>query len=469
MKPRLASVICLLFIASRVAALAGSENKAPRSSRDLTLDQAVELAMRQNPQILKQKQEIERTRGVIIEVRAQALPRIAVASSYTQQDRNLIEKIPDQPAFFQQDTNWSVSMQATQLIYSGGQVSAALRAARIQQDSSLYSLRDTIDQIIALVRTQFYQVLLDRALITVQEQSVRLLGDQLKDQQNRYEAGTVPRFNVLRAEVALANAQPDLIRARNNFDIAQLQLAKTLGLEYETQRPGQSPLNAVGELLVVQRNPTLKESVALAKERRPFLKVQRQAILSQVEQIKVALAGYQPRISANGGYEMLNRRYSQQLTDNVNGWFYGATGTWNIWDGLETHGKVKQARAQLESAKITYDDSVRQVELEVQQAYDQIQQAKKLMQSQLKNVEQAVEALRLASERLAAGAGTQLDVLDARTALTQAQTTELQARYDYNVALAEFDRATGAETEYADTFDDPLARGKSHAPAKSTH
>ena len=468
MKPRLVPVICLLFIASHAAALAGAENKAARSSRDLTLEQAVELAMRQNPQILKQKQEIERTRGAVIEVRAQALPRIAVGSNYLQRDPNLTERIPLSTP--QSDTEWNVTIKAQQLIYSGGQVGAALRAARIEQDSSLYALRDTIDQVIAQVRKQFYQVLLDRALITVQEESVRLLGNQLKDQQNRYEAGTVPRFNVLRAEVALANAQPDLIRARNNFDIAQLQLARTLGLEYETQRPGQSPLNAVGELLVVQRNPTLKESVALARERRAFLKVQRQAILSEVEQIKVALAGYQPRINANGGYEIISKRFgAPSLIDNVNGWFVGASGDWNIWDGLETNGKVKQARARLESAKINYEDSVRQVELEVQQAYDQIQQAKKLMQSQLKNVEQAVEALRLASERLAAGAGTQLDVLDARTALTQAQTTELQARYDYNVALAEFDRATGAETVYAETFDDPLARGKSRAPAKPTH
>jgi outer membrane protein TolC len=443
----------MMMVATAVAG-----EKQPDRSRDLTLTQAVELAIRQNPQILKQKQEIERTRGLVIEVRAQALPRVAVASSYTQQDENLIETFPFGATTLQQDTNWNVSIQATQLIYSGGQTNAALRAARIAQDSSLYALRDTIDQVISQTRTEFYQVLLNRALITVQEESVRLLSDQLKDQRNRYEAGTVPRFNVLRAEVELANVQPELIRARNNFEISQLRLAKTLGLEYETQRPGQSPLNAVGELVITPRNPSLSESVAMAKERRAFLKVQRQSILSQVEQIKVALAGYHPRINANAGYEIVNRRFSQDLTDNVNGWFFGATGNWNIWDGLETYGKVKQVRAQLESAKINYDDSVRQVELEVQQAYDNIQVAKKTIQSQLKNVEQANEALRLANERLAAGAGTQLDVLDARTALTRARTTELRARYDYNAAVAEFDRVTGAETEYADTFDDPLTR-----------
>ena len=89
-------------------------------------------------------------------------------------------------------------------------------------------MRNTIDQVIATVRQQFYTVILNKALIGVQEESVSLLESQLKDQQNRFEAGTVPRFNVLQAEVALANQQPALITARNNFRIAQIQLAEPL-------------------------------------------------------------------------------------------------------------------------------------------------------------------------------------------------------------------------------------------------
>ena len=119
---------------------------------------------------------------------------------------------------------------------------------------------------------------------------------------------------------------------------------------------------------------------------------------------------------------------------------------------------MKQARARLESSKVNYDDSVRQVDLEVQTAYAQLQQARETIESQGKNVEQALEAVRLAQERLSAGAGTQLEVLDARVALTRARTTELQARSDYNTALAEFDRATATDTVYDDTFKDPLAK-----------
>ena len=468
---------------------------------DLSLDAAVQVALQQNPNILKALQQIEVTRGQIIEVRAQALPHIAVNSSYNQQAKSLLESgsrggssgsaatvdasqfaaIPgvtasaaqqiagalesslggnsqSQSSFSANDKSWRVTVQATQTLYAGGQVRAALKIARFTDDSSYFSLRDTLDQTISTVRQQFATVLLTRALITVQEESVRLLQDQLKDQGNRFEAGTVPRFNVLQAEVALANQQPSLISARNNYLIAQYQLAKTLGLDPGPQ--GKPTFHATGSLDIHERPLGLAHAIQLGLERRPFLKVQRLAILIQKEQIKVALAGYKPQLNASGGYELRNSRLSEQLDDTVDGWFFGISGKWNIFDGLETYGKVKSARAKLESAKINYDDSAHQVELEVQQSCANLQTARETIRSQQKTVEQALEAVRLATERLAAGAGTQLDVLNAQVQLTTARSTELQARANYNTALAEFDRVTATDTVYAETFDDPVARGR---------
>jgi outer membrane protein TolC len=465
---------------------------------DLTIDQAVQVALRQNPEVLKQLEEIKRTRGQVIEVRAQALPHLTTNGSWSQQDERLLERrgssssgeipiivvppvqgtgtIPPQfdlgalqktlrkelggggsisngPS----DKSWQVDVQVTQVIYNGS-VGPAIKIAKFTEDSSYYQLRDTIDQIVAQTRTQFYNVLLTRALIKVQEESVQLLSDQLKDQQNRFEAGTVPRFNVLRAEVELANQQPQLITARNNYLIAQLQLAKTLGLE--PGRGGKPTFNCVGQFDISDRPMSLEKSLEVARERRSFLKIQRQQILVAKEQIKVEVAGYQPRLDFNAGYELRNSQLSRDIDDTVDGWFYGVTGSWNIFDGLQTYGRVKQARAQLETAKINYDDSVLQVELEVQQSFANLRAAREVIRSQQKNVEQATEALRLANERFSAGAGTQLDVLDARVALTQAQTTEIQSRAAYNTELAEYDRVTATDTVYAEMFPDPLVLRK---------
>ena len=444
---------------------------------NLTLQRAIELGLRQNPDLLRALKEIERTRGQVIEVRAQALPHVVAEANYFQQDKYLLERGGGSPASSNftdasgntvtfgsgsdasgsvgGDKSWQASIEVRQLLYSGGQVGAALKIAKYTEDQAYFQLRDTVDRVIATIRSQFYLVLLNRKLITVAEESIALLGDQLKDQQNRFEAGTVPRFNVLQAEVALANSQPDLIRARNNYLVAQLELSRTLGLEASKSATGKPTFQAVGDLRAIERRVSLQNALTAARAQRPFLKAQQQNISIEEQQITVAKAGLKPQVSANAGWEIRNSRRTDDLSKEVNGWYYGINGTWNIFDGFETKGRVIQAQSRLASARITYADSVLQVELEVQQAYARLQEARELIASQEKVVEQADEALRLARERLAAGAGTQLDVLNAQVALTRARTTQQQALYDFNVALAEFDRATGANTVYDNTFVDP--------------
>jgi len=355
-----------------------------------------------------------------------------------------------------QDKSWDITLQVTQAVYTGGQFEAARHIAKLTQDSAYYQLRDTVDQVVAQVREQFYLVLLNRALITVSEEAVRLAEDQLKDQQNRFQAGTVPRFNVLTAEVALANTKPTLIRARNDYLVTQVQLAKLIGLD---PGPGGQPeFFCIGELGMSHRHISLNDALTLARARRPFLKVQRQTMLIDAESVKLEMAGYKPRIDAHAGVEARDNEFSSDVGNVVTGWFFGVTGSWNIFDGFQTYGRVKQARARLEQARINYEDSVRQVDLEVQTAYANLEAARETIESQQKNVESALEALRLAKERFAVGAGTQLEVLAAEESLTQARTTELQARSDFNRSLAELDRATATNTAYAEGFRDPLAK-----------
>jgi outer membrane protein len=467
----------VMFLA--VQANGGERMVATNSSapRRFTLNEAILTALQQNPTILIARQEIERTKGLFIQVRAAALPQIIATAQFQDLDPHLQHVNPGRQtnlapevsvSEFGAERTYSLEIAANQVIFSGGRVPGQISSASFQRDSSYYSFRNTIDQVVATVRQQFYLVLLDRALIGVQEESVRLLQSQLQDQQNRFEAGTVPRFNVLQAQVALSNQIPQLITAQNNYRISQLQLAKTLGLDFDPRRGDQAPLEAVGELVYVPREMPITKAITLAKENRPFLKQQKAIVLSNNSQVGVARSGYFPQINATAGTDFR----SSPLTDNIraarSGYIFGATGTWAIWDWGATYGQVKQARAILEESKVTLDDDVRQVELEVQQAFSNLLQGKQLIQSQEKNVEQATEALRLATARLDAGAGTQLEVLDARVQLTTAQSTQLQALYTYNAAVAEFDRATATEVKYSACVDEPGTRSKLRSDPKPT-
>ncbi len=419
----------------------------------LRMEDAINLALAQNLDILKAIREIERAQGSVVSARAAALPHLALNSRYAYTDPELI--VAGARAFTQSNS-WNVDFTVTQNIYSGGRVSASIAEKKFLKSAAYFTLRDTIDKVIGQVRQQFSDVLVKKALIEVSNESVELASQQLKDAQNRFNAGTVPRFNVLRAEVEVASVRPQLIRAKNEHLIAQLQLAKTLALEAAVT--GKPPFECAGELDISERSLDLANALALARARRPSLKALREQILAEKEAIKQANAGFKPQIDLSGGYRFQNNPATLHLDEHMEGYFLGVTGSWKIFDSFETMGLVAQAKAKFRSATLAYEDSVRQVELDVQKSFADLTQYRETIESQQKNVQQALEALRLAQERLSAGAGTQLEVLDARVALTRARTTELQARGEYVRSLAEFDRATATETVYQEEFNDPLAK-----------
>src|SRR6266516_1561321 len=479
---------------TRASTGTGSAGRVPT----FTLNQAILTAHQQNPTLLNAEQEIKRTKGVIIQVRAQALPQVNARAQFEWIDPNLtgarifgtnttttpgtttggaaasMESPASQVRDVQpplaaasptpsitnaeaSDISYSISVLGSQLIFNGTTFNQ-IRGTFFQRDSAYFAFRNVLDQLIATVKTQFYQIVVNRELVKVNEQSVHLLEAQLKDQQNRFEAGTVPRFNVLQAEVALYNQLPLLITAQNNLRISKIVLAKTLGLDFQPRRGESPPLEVVGEMPYIPRTISLANAIELGKERRPFLKQARANVLNQKEQVRAAAGQWLPTITTTGGGEWISSPTNSSWHDISKGWSAQVQGSLPIWDSGAIAGQVIQQRALLFEAKNTYDDDVRQVELEVQTAYSNLQQNQELIKSQEKNVEQAEEALRLAKARLDAGAGTQLDVLNAQVQLLTAQSTRLQALFGYNSSLAEFDRVTGAQSTYSEMFADLAPR-----------
>jgi outer membrane protein TolC len=496
----LSAVMLLAVQANGGERVVATDSSAPRR---FTLNEAILTALQRNPTLLIAEQEIKRTQGVIIQIRAQMLPHINASGNFDWTDPNLIgarilggtatgtgttpgstatgaaaslvDSPPSQvrdvagPALAarsstpsitniqETDVSYNISVLGTQLIFNGT-TWPSIRGTFFQRDSAYFAFRNILDQLIATVKTQFYQIVVNRELIKVQEESVNLLDSQLKDQQNRFEAGTVPRFNVLQAEVAYYNQLPLLITAQNNYRISQLTLAKTLGLDFQPRRGENPPLEVIGEMPYVPRAIALADAIELGKQRRPFLKQARANVLNQRQQLRAATGQWLPTITTTGGGEWVSSPTNSSWHDISKGWIAQVQGSLPIWDSGQIYGQVKQQRALLSEAEFTYQDDARQVELEVQTAYSNLQQNMELIKSQEKNVGLAEEALRLAKARLDAGAGVQLDVLNAQVQLLTAQSTQLQALFGYNSSLAEFDRATGAQSTYTESFDNLAPR-----------
>lgn len=409
---------------------------------DISLPFTLDYALEHSFAILQAKQRIQEQYGVELEVAASVRPAISLNSRYSEQDEQLVG--------FENasESDWLVSLQIRQTLFAGGGLGAAIRAQRALSQAALYELQVQVEATLQEVQTRYYDVLLARETIQVEEQNIDLLKQQLANTESRFAAGAVSHFDVLQANVSLANAQPAIIRARNRLRVAVAELKQSIGYA----APGTDQiehLRFIGALEVNLQAYDLSESLAIARQRRPELKQLSLIADARKAGIDVARAGFWPRLDLVGSYD-LRRSYDSddaRFEDPEDGWFVGLESTWPIWDSGATRGRVVQARSQLRQNQLTLREAGLAIEVEVRRALSELQGAAELVLAAREVSGQAEEALRLANERYTVGNSTFLDTLQARVALTEARNNELQANYSYLISTVNLKRAIG-ETEY---------------------
>jgi outer membrane protein len=441
--PRVGLIWLALTLATpaQIQAQSSSTNLPGWLTQPMSLADTLNVVLQNNRAIRKSQHDLEAAHGIALQTRAIVIPKVQATGNYTTTDRHQLEQFFGQPI----DRNrWNAGIQVVQSIYEGGRMVSSWRAAKLTKEQAFLQHQTILADTLLATRVAYYDILLAAQNIVVREASVNLLSKELDEQQRRYEAGTVPRFNVLRAEVAVANARPALIRARNDHRIAKNNLADLLGYELPREVWENIPLQLTDTLEVAPFSIKLPEAIAQALERRTELGALRKAEQLRREDIVSARAGRLPSLQGFAGWGWRDSSLDTDLSHDVDGWQVGAELSWSIFDGQLTKGKIVQAKAEHEKSLVELDDRGSKIELEVRTAYSIFVQANEVLESQKKVQEQADEALRLAKSRAEAGTGTQLDVLSAETALTEARTTQVQAQYDYAVAVSRLERAIGA-------------------------
>lgn len=444
MKKTIPSLLFLLLCLARTSA-ASDTNSAPGwLTRPLSLLECANIALEQNATILKAQSDLESAYGVVVQTRAIALPQLSANGQYRYTETRAIESFPGTSV---PNQNWTTALQLVQTIYSGGKLVAAVKAAKVTKEQALAQYQSTLQDTLLSVRLAYYDILLAAEQIVVNQASVNLLQKELDDQQHRYDAGTVPHFNVLRAKVSLANARPALLQAQNNYRIAKNALCNLLGYNLPRDIWENIPLTLTDKLDAQPYDINLSDGIQQALEKRPELVALRKTEELQRLNITDAASGYQPQLQVFAGYTWFNEQYGNpepSLNNYLDGWNAGAQVSWDIFDGMLTRGKVAQAKAQYQKSKTAVEEEGRTIELEVRTAYSDFLEAQEVLESQKTVLEEAEESLREANARADAGTGTQLDVLDAENQLTQARSTNAQALHDYDAARAEYQRAIGA-------------------------
>src|SRR5215469_1727191 len=449
-----AALFCL-DLSGRVFAQTTNTDLPGWMTRPLSMLDALNVALQQNATILKAQNDLQASYGIVVQTRAIALPQLTANGQYKYTQPSAVETLPFQ-GFVNANQGWNAGFQLVQSIYDGGRLTAAFRAAKLTKQQALADYQTKVQDTLLSTRLAYYDALLAREQIAVHEASVKLLQNEVDDQQRRYKAGTVPQFNVLRADVQLANERPLLIRAQNSYRVAKNNLSNFLGYNLPRDVWEDIPMDLTDVLDAQPYQVNLPVALAQAIESRTELVSLRKGSELQKEGIVNAKAGYKPTLQAFGGYNWFSAQYSVapnppatpgtqplSLTWLFQGFNAGGQVSWNIFDGLLTHGKVMEAKANYEKSQNDVTDETRQIELEVRTSYSDFVEATEVLESQKTVLAEAAEALREAQARFDAGTGTQLDVLDAETSLTQARDTNAQALHDYDAARARLERAIG--------------------------
>lgn len=440
-------VLVSLLLSFGLPITAAITNTVPLPSGPLTLDQALEFALSHNVTLRKGRQDLEEAQGLAIQQRAARLPRLATTGAYQQLDEARIERVQfsaAQPATpFLNNQSWNANLVVTQPIYAGGKYNSMARSSRLTREAALASYQALVANTLLEVRTAYSDVLLAVEQIVVQEASKKLLERELETARRSLEAGTVPKFNVLRAEVELANTLPPLIRARNQERISRNTLALLLGCDIPADSGVDIPLRTADSLKAEPFEVSVGAALNSAWVRRPEIKAAQSASQLRHEEVLQTRADLLPSLSGTAGYGVQNRNFIRELDRTLDGWTVGVQANWLLFDFGQTQAKVNMARAREERARLEVEDVRRRIELEVRTAFSLFMESKEVLVSQTRVIEQAEEAVRLVTARADAGSSTQLEVLSAQTALKLSRTQYSQALRDYTVARAKLERAMG--------------------------
>lgn len=444
-----------LILASTLFFLCNLVHKLDAQLR-LTLEESVELALRQNPDLRIADHSIQQALYGQTQARSAVYPSLSAMGNY-QRSWELPEFVFSPPPGFP-GANGEIRVQMgventinsgltfQQLLYSGGAITASKEMASKGVQASEYNFSSVRQRVIAEIYAAFHQILLTRKLINVADQSLKSAEENLRQVERLYNEGMASRFELLRAQVRAATVRPTVTEAHHRYDLAHDNLKNLLGVN------GNTSIEIIGDF--TRRAQTLIDAgldnlIEQAYRRRPeYQIVQIQESMSR-DGIRLARSNFMPRVVFSSS---LNWQALQQDIHQLTGSDFTRSSTSQItvqlpiFNGFSDYARYQEAQVEYRKAEIQTENVRNLIATEIKALYKQLQQAKEILESQEEVVKQAEEGLRLANLLYEEGAATLLEVIDAQLAYTQASTSYYQATYNYNTTSISLERAVGILT-----------------------
>lgn len=407
-----------------------TESKA-ENIKSFTLEAAIEHALKRNYDLILEEQRVRTSEAGVAEARSGMYPYVSATFDYTE--------YRDHPYMtFENDRGGSVTVGYD--IFSGGRVINGIRQSQYGLKSQEQAKKRTSQEIICSVKETFYRVLLAKEHVKIQQENLLLAEQHLATARARYKVGEVSYYDVLRAEVEVANIKPEFIKVENNVEVAENQFKFLLGLGLDGK------IELIGEFEFKPVKVDVPTLVSRALFARPELLQIESQINAARAAVKAARAGYLPTISVNWtDAARENALFATDREEYDDYWIASISCNIPIFDGFLTRAKVRQAGSMLDELKTMKEKLTQSVKLEVKNSALALQTEKEVVEAQAKNVEKALEGYEVIEKRYNLGKCSQLDLLDARVAVMRAKINRARSIYDHIMAEAALAKAIGVD------------------------
>ncbi len=419
------------------------------SEMNLSLEEAISLALAQNKDVLIANEELKKADAQISEAYGNALPTLSFNAQYLRNIKKPVLFIPGGNPFNEGpnpvkmelalDNNYTATLSLSQVLFSA-KVNTAIQIAKEYNNYTEHNSQSTREDVVLSVKKAYYAVLLTQKVVEVTKEGLELAKATYENLNKLYKEGMASEFDLLRAQVQVSNTEPMVSQAENNNLLAKNALRSLLALD------SSQPLTLTGDLIMDEiPGSILDEESLLALQRNSSLLGLHAYDKILDKNITIQKSDYYPTLAAFGNYEWQTQdngfHFNQYNT--AKSLIVGVQLTYTLFDGFMRKYRTEQAIIEKDKLSLNIKKLEDGIKIQVDESRFRMNDAKKRVEAQAKSVEQAQKALSIAEVRFKNGLGTQLELIDARLALTQTQINRAQSIYDYLVARADWEKTSG--------------------------
>jgi len=431
-KPALVLSLALLFLFQLAWAQESPVKKA------LTIDECIKIALKNNYLIRASYETHRAAQAEITSARSRLLPNISTSAGWTRNDEERFVYTEGINPYYSRDF-YDYGLRLNQSIFNGGYNWANLNFAGAREEAAYADYKLSQQAVLLTIKQDCYEVLKAKKLLEVQKDAVKRSEEQMNMAKARYDLGSASMSDYLKAKVQLGNDNLALITAENSLKLAHANLNNDLGINLEPA------VDVAAELEYQKLEVDVDQVVKQRLEIHPEIKKVESQVSQAKSSVTMARSALLPSVSFSGSYSWSDARTPDswsgwKMNDS---WRIGISIGLNVFDGFQSMANIQRVKANLRSVEESSKQRRRDVELEIRQAYLAVEEAEQKIEVTDEALKAADQDLKLTQEKYNLGAASMLELLDADVSYKTAKNNQVNALYDYNLAVARFEKAIG--------------------------